>query len=156
MNPASSAKEALIAEALGDLALLLDRLETVGPTVDASRAALLKSSEAIAKEIAEFAPDMRKFTHHAKLQTEKFVAHQLAQATTSAREAQLKLMEEAARELFKTKVDPVVRQVSAQLQHMAQLAQPRKHPWMPWLTHISAFVTGAALTWLVVVAIWVR
>jgi hypothetical protein len=46
--------------------------------------------------------------------------------------------------------------VLAQLAYLARLAQPRKNPWVPWLTHGAAFVTGAALTWLVVVAIWFR
>lgn len=155
MNCPSTAKEALLAEALGDMASLVDRLDLMAPKVDASRQALLKSSESIAREIAKFAPDMQAFTHHAKVQTEKYVNRHLTEATASSREAQLRAMQEGAREMFKKEVDPVVRQVSAQLQQLALLAQPRKNPWVPWLTHGAAFVTGAALTWLVV-AIWVR
>ena len=81
----------------------------------------------------------------------------LTEATASSREAQLRAMQEGALEMFKKEVDPVVRRVSAKLQQLALLAQPRKNLWMPWLTHGSAFVTGAALTRVVVVvAIWVR
>lgn len=156
MNGTSTAREALIAEALGDLALLLDRLEKVGPKVDETRQALQKSSDSISREIARFAPDMQAFTLHAKLETEKYVNRHVEAAIVSAREEQLRVMQEGARDLFKKEVDPVVRQVSAQLHRLAQLAQPRPNPWMPWLTHGAAFATGTAMTWLAVVMIWLR
>jgi GTPase involved in cell partitioning and DNA repair len=153
MNRPSTAKEALIAEALGDMDLLLKRLEAVVPLVDGTRKTLIKSSEMISREIATFAPHMKEFTDYAKIQTAKQIDRSVVEVTQRAKEAQLQAMQEAAREMFRKEVDPVVRQVSAQLQQLARLAQSRKNPWMPWLTHGSAFMAGTALTWLVVAAI---
>jgi hypothetical protein len=42
------------------------------------------------------------------------------------------------------------------MRYLARLAQPDQNRWLPWLTHSASFVTGAALTWLAVVLIWVR
>lgn len=65
-------------------------------------------------------------------------------------------MQEAAQELFRKELLPLVNRLMAPLEHLTRLARPRPTPWMPWLTHCAAFLTGAALTWLVVVMIWVR
>ncbi|WP_157538816.1 hypothetical protein [Hydrogenophaga flava] len=80
----------------------------------------------------------------------------MAEVTQRAKETQIQVMQETAQELFKKEFHPLVNQVIARLEHLARLAQPRPNPWMPRLTHGAAFVTGAALTWLVVVMIWVR
>lgn len=156
MNRMSTAKEALIAEALGDLDLLLKRLEAVVPLVDATRKTLIKSTEMVSREIAGFAPHMKQFTDYAKVQTAKQIDRSVTDVTQRAKEMQVEAMREAALELFKKEFHPLVNQVIARLEHLTQLAQPRPNPWMPWLTHSAAFVTGAALTWLVAVMIWVR
>jgi len=75
--------------------------------------------------------------------------------TAKTLDTQILSMQSAAREIFIKAFHPVVNQVLAELAHLARLAQPRRNPWVPWLTHGAAFVTGAALTWLVA-AIWVR
>lgn len=151
MNRPSTAKEALIAEALGDLDLLLKRLEAVVPLVDSTRKTLIKSSETISREIATFAPHMKEFTDYAKIQTAKQIDRSVVEVTQRAKEAQLQSMQEAAREMFKKEVDPVVRQVLAQLQ---QIAQQRDHPFDRWATYAMAFCCGCLLT--VVVLTWVR
>ena len=96
MNHPSTVKELLHAEALNDLAKLTDRLEIVVPKVDASRRALLESSEAIANG------DRRVCAGHAQVHPPrqgaggKVRGAPAGTGTISARETQRKVMEEAA------------------------------------------------------------
>lgn len=69
---------------------------------------------------------------------------------------QIVAMRSAAREMFNQKFDPKVHRVVPQLQHLEKLLHPDQSPWLPWLALGTAFVTGAALTWVVVVMIWFR
>jgi hypothetical protein len=156
MNRMRTAKEALIAEALGDLNLLLKRLEAVVPLVDGTRKTLIKSTEMVSREIAGFAPQMKEFTDYAKIQTAKQIDRTVMEVTQRAKEMQVQAMREAALDMFKKEFHPTVNQVIARLEHLARLAQPRPNPWMPCLTHGASFMTGAALTWLVMVVIWAR
>jgi hypothetical protein len=124
MNRPSTAKEALIAEALGEACAFDNRMS-----------ALTQKAVDVAS------------TH---------IVRRANEVTAKTLDTQILAMQSAAREMFNKEFHPVVNQVLAQLAHLARLAQPRKYPWVPWLTHGAAFVSGAALTWLVVVAIWVR
>ena len=156
MNRMSTAKEALFAEAQKRQLRLITGKVAVVPLVDATRKSLIKSTEMVSHEIASFAPHMKQFTDYAKVQTAKQIDRSVTDVTQRAKEMQVQAMREAALDMFQKEFHPTVNQVIARLEHLARLAQPRPTPWMPWLTHGAAFVTGAALTWLVVVMIWVR
>lgn len=58
MNRPTTAKEALIAEALGDMAALIERLETLAPELQASRQALVLSHKELVNEVAIFKAQM--------------------------------------------------------------------------------------------------
>ena len=53
MNP-STAREALIVETLGEVAALIDRVEAVAPSMDASRQTLVQASAELASAVAAF------------------------------------------------------------------------------------------------------
>lgn len=95
MNRMSTAKEALIAEALGDMDLLLKRLEAVVPLVDGTRKTLIKSADMVSREIAGFAPHMKEFTDYAKIQTAKQIDRSVTDVTQRAKEMQVQAMREA-------------------------------------------------------------
>lgn len=142
MNRTSTAKEALIAEALGDLATLLDRVEAVVPHVDESRKALILTGEVLSRKIANIEPEMKEFTGRAKQETAKYLDRYLSEAARNARDTQTAAMQEAAREMFKKEVNPVVRQVLAHLQH---IAMQRDRLFEQSLTHAFTFTVGYLL-----------
>lgn len=69
---------------------------------------------------------------------------------------QMVAMQSAAREMFNKEFHPLVNRAVTRLEYLTRLAEPVQNPWMPWVTHGAVFVTGAALTWQVVVMIWMR
>ena len=54
MNRPSTAKEALIAEALGDMASLINRLEKLAPVMSTVHQELAQSSHALVREVSMF------------------------------------------------------------------------------------------------------
>ena len=111
MSGTSSAREALIAEALGEMAELLDRLEAVAPALDVSRLALINASTELAGQVTAFESRMAGITENAKAQAVKHIARRTEEIARVSGEAQTRAMEEAARMLFRTEVGPALQRV---------------------------------------------
>ena len=156
MNGTSSAREALLAEALGEMAALLDRLEAVAPALDVSRQALINAGTELASQVTAFESRMAGITENAKMQAVKHIARRTDEITRVAAEAQTRAMEEAARMLFRTEVGPALQRVAMPLQHLADLAHPGAHPWQQWLTHAATAAAASAVTWALAAWLWIR
>src|SRR6218665_3319458 len=156
MNGMSNAKEALIAEVLGDMASLIERIEKLGPDMEVSRRELLKASNHLAFQMSGFEGRIAKLSENAVDLCVSQINQKASGVCANTQNTQIAAMQSAAREMFNKEFLPVVNRVVSQLEQLARLFQPDRNPWLPWLTHGGAFVTGAALTWLVVVMIWVR
>ena len=156
MNGTSSAREALIAETLGEMAALLDRVEAVAPALDASRLALINASTELAGQVTAFESRMAGITENAKMQAVKHIARRTDEITRVSAEAQTRAMEEAARMLFKTEVGPALQRVAMPLQHLADLAHRGAHPWQHWLTHAATAAASSASTWALAAWLWAR
>jgi uncharacterized protein with PhoU and TrkA domain len=156
MNGTSSAREALIAEALGEMAALLDRVEAVAPALDASRLALIHASTELAGQVTAFESRMAGITENAKIQAVKHIARRTEEIARASAEAQTRAMEEAARMLFRTEVGPALQRVAMPLQHLADLAHRGAHPWQHWLTHAATAVAASAVTWALAAWLWAR
>ena len=156
MNSTSSAREALIAETLGEMAALLDRVEAVAPALDASRLALINASTELAGQVTAFESRMAGITENAKMQAVKHIARRTDESARVSAEAQTRAMEEAARMLFRTEVGPALQRVAMPLQHLADLAHRGAHPWQHWLTHVATAVAASAATWALAAWLWAR
>lgn len=147
MNRMSTAKEALFAEALGDMTSLIDRLEKLAPVLSAAEKELAQTGNSLVSEVSMFEFRMNGVSDRAAESCLKQIAHRATGVCVETLDQQILAMQSAARELFSKNFDPKVSQVVFQLERLAQLAQPRPDPWMPWLTHGFAFATGIVLTW---------
>lgn len=156
MNGTSSAREALIAETLGEMAALLDRVEAVAPALDASRLALISANTELAGQVTAFESRMAGITENAKVQAVKYIARRTDEIARSAVETQTRVMEESARMLFRTEVGPALQRVAMPLQHLADLAYRGARPWQHWLTHAATAVVASALTWTLAAWLWAR
>jgi uncharacterized protein with PhoU and TrkA domain len=156
MNGTGSAREALIAEALGEVAALLDRLEAVGPALDGSRLALIHTSSELAGQVTAFESRMAGITENAKTQAVKHIARRTEEIARVSADAQTRAMEEAARMLFRTEVGPALQRVAVPLQHLADLAHRGAHPWQHWLTHAATAVVASGLSWALAAWLWAR
>jgi len=156
MNGTSSAREALIAETLGEMAGLLDRVEAVAPALDSSRLALINASTELARQVTAFESRMGGITENAKTQAVKHIARRTDEIARLSAQAQTRAMEEAARSLFRTEVGPALQRVAIPLQHLADLAHRGAHPWQHWLTHAATAFVASGVTWATAAWLWAR
>lgn len=156
MNRPSTAKEALIAEALGDMAGLIDRLEKLAPVMSIAHQELVQSSHALVSKVSMFEFRMSDISQNPVELCVKQIEQKASGVCAQTLNSQILAMQSAAREMFNKEFHPVVNRTVTQLEYLARLAQPDQNRWLPWLTHGASFVTGAALTWLTVMMIWVR
>lgn len=148
MNGPSTAREALIAETIGELGRLLDRAEAVQAAMAQSRQGLLDAHAQLAQQLAQVAA----ITEHAKVQA---VKHILARADEAARrtvEAQTRAMSEAAQALFRTEIEPAIQRLTAPLESLVRRQSQRAD----WLTQVATAVVSSTLTWLVAAWLWNR
>ncbi len=104
MNRPSTAREALIVEAIGEVAALIDRVEALAPALDASRLALVQASADVAGQVVAFEKRMVAITENAKAQAIRHIARRTDELARSSLDAQTRAMEEAVRVVFRAEV----------------------------------------------------
>ena len=153
MSPPGTAREALIAEAIGEVAALIDRVEAVAPSMDEARRALVRASVELAGQVVAFENRMTAITENAKVQAVRHIARRTDEVARSSMDTQTRAMEEAARALFRTEIGPTLQRLVMPLQHLAERGD---RPWERWLTHAATAAVASAVTWVLVAYLWVR
>jgi len=156
MSGPSSAREALLFEALGEVAILLERVETVAPAMDASRLALISASTELTHRVGVFESRMAALTDNAQVQAIKHIARRIDELAHRSLDAQTQAMEDAARTIFRAEVGPALQRTALPLQQLAALAQDSMRPWNRWLTHVATAVLTSALSWAMAAWLWLR
>jgi hypothetical protein len=147
----STAREALIVEAIGDVAQLLKRVEALGPTLDDTCQALLQASTAFEDQVLTFERQIAATTDHVKTQTVKYMAVQAADASRRSIEQQSRAMADAARVAFGAELGTTIQRLQMTLQ---PLLEQRERWWESWLTHATAAAASATVTWVLLVYAW--
>ena len=156
MPDLTTAREELMAVAIGQLGELLDRMDTLAPILDASRMELLRISTDLAEKVEAYAKRMDEITENAKMQTVKHIARRADEMARETVDTQTRAMEEAARAVFRNEVGPALQRVTLPLQDVADLARKGARPWEGWLLHAATAVLASDVSWAMAAWLWLR
>jgi len=145
MTSPATAREALIAEAIGDLAKLLDRAEALQSAMLESRQALVDAHAQLADQLAAFDAHVAALTEKAKVQMVKHVLVRTDEAARRSVDLQSRAMADAARVAFGAELGATLQRLQVTLQ---PLIERQGNRWEWWLTHAAAAAAASAGTWV--------
>lgn len=156
MSDLTTTREALMAEAIGDLGKLLDRVETLVPTLEARQLELVQASADLAGQVNAYAIRIEDITENMKSQAVKYMARRADELVRATVDTQTRAMEEAARTVFRSEVGPTLQRMVQPLQDVADMARRGARPWEWWLLHAATAVLSSALSWGMAAWLWLR
>lgn len=149
MGP-STAREALIIEAIGEVARLIRQVEDLAPDMQETCQALHRADAHLHKHLAGFEARMAAISEHAKTQT---VQHLETRMNATAQQFAARLcgaLADAAQQAFQDQVGATVKRQQYVLQELEALLrglkQQRAERWVPWATHTATALLTALLT----------
>lgn len=143
MSPPTSVREALIAEALGEVAQLIDRVEALVPAMDEARRRLVQASVDLVLQGQTFERQINGFTEHAKTATARYAGQRTEELTRQALQTQRRAMNETAQSLFASELQPALQRLASPLQ---ELVSRLDRPWEGWVTHAATAAVSSVLT----------
>lgn len=145
MTEPTTAREALIVEAVGEAARLIRQVEVLAPVLDEMCQALLQADTQLRDTLAGFESRMAAITEDAKTRTVQHLAARVDEATRRSIEQQSRAMADAARVAFGAELDATTQRLQLALQRLIERPELR---WERWLTHLAAAATASAATWI--------
>jgi hypothetical protein len=146
----STAREALIAEALGETAQLLDRVERLVPAMMRAQKALTQANTDLVHSINVMGRATSAVTSQAQTKAVEHIAKRTNEMTLVALNQQAEAMKQAARAAFSQEADGTVRKLNASLLNAVERIEKSNRPWDAWLTHAAAAVMAWAATFALV------
>ena len=144
MTDPATAREALIVEAIGDVAKLLREVEAVAPALDQTCQALLLANASLRDELSGFERRMAAITENAKTVTAKHLAARADEAARRSIDQQSRAMADGARVAFGAELGATMQRLQATLQPLIE-RQARR--WETWMTHAAAAAVASGATW---------
>ena len=149
MRQPATARDALIAELLGDFVAVLDRIEAVAPSLRETRDQLELTATRLRGDVGPFQEricTMAFKTQDAAIQQITERSRALARATL---DEQVRAMRECARRISTDEVALPLQRLVVDLQQTMRDANRR---WEHWLTHAATAVVAAALSSILLAA----
>ena len=143
MSHPRTAREALLAEVIGDVAKLIERLEAIGPVVDQGCGALDEARQSLRQDLANLEHRIAAVTEAAKSQATRQVALRVDEAARRTIEAQSRAMADAARIAFGAELGATMQRLHVELR---PLLEDRHRRWESWLTHAATALASALAT----------
>jgi ubiquinone biosynthesis protein UbiJ len=138
----------LVAELIGDVAQLLDRVETLTPIINDARHSLTDAARNLAASVGPLQTDMAALADHTKTKAVEHIVRRTNLIAAQTLQEQTRAMTESARAIINSEVGPPLRQLAATVKDVVERAH---RPWDAWLTHAAtAIVSGICSAGLVV------
>ena len=142
-NP-TTAREALIVEALGEAAKLIRQVEALAPVLVETCQALLQANVNLRDSLSGFESRMAAITENAKARTVQHLAVRIEEAARRSVESQGRAMADAARVAFGAELGATMQRLQSALQ---PLIERQERHWESWLTHLAVASAASAVTW---------
>jgi len=153
VNGPGSAREALIAEVVGDLARMLDRAEALERSMVLSRQALADAHGRLGDQLAEFEAQVTALTERAKVQAVKHILARTDEAARRSIDQQGRAMADAARVACGAELGATMQRLHLALQPLVDM---RRRCWERWLAPAAVAATASAVTWVTAAWLWAR
>lgn len=137
MSPPSNAREALIAELMGEVSTLLDRVDTLIPAMNTTCDALTRARAEIDARAAQAQGSIAALTEAAKTHAVRHIAHRTEELARRTAEAQSSAMQMAAQRAFRTELEPALGQLKLML-GVGLRSQ--------WLAHAATAIASSLVT----------
>jgi hypothetical protein len=144
MADPSTAREALIVEALGEVARLIRQVEGLEPVLAQSCQAVKQATALLNDNLVDFERRMTAIAENAKGRAVQHVAARIDDALRRSIDQQSRAMADAARVAFSAELGATVQRLQSTLQ--ALIERPRRR-WEQWLVHAAVAAAVSALTW---------
>ncbi|MCC5617912.1 hypothetical protein LC605_23070 [Nostoc sp. CHAB 5836] len=147
MNAAQTAREALVLEALGDIAGLLDRVDALAAQLSATGDKVTQASERLQSQAAAMEPRMAQLAEHAQGVAAKHIARSTREILHSAAESERHSMAAFASALFHSELYPTLHS----LQQAATACAERRgglqvYGWACAASALASAILSSALT----------
>ncbi|MGQ3050261.1 MAG: hypothetical protein ACT6S0_00620 [Roseateles sp.] len=144
MTMTSSAREALIAELLGEVAALLNRVDTLLPALQEQCDAVTRAGVGLEERAAKTEAHIAAIAGAASTHAVKHIARKADEMARSTVDAQTRAIQAAAHELFRTELSATLRQVTAAMDKAQQRTRVRW--WSYAATAIGTSLVSCAFT----------
>ena len=145
MSGPSNAREALIAELVGEVSALLDRVDTLVPAINAACDAAIRAGAALESSAGQAERRIAAFTEAAKAHAVEHIAKRTNELARSAGEAQLVGMRKMACEVARTELATAFQQMLRQHLQQANCQRAGSGWWTYAITALCAAALGAVL-----------
>jgi hypothetical protein len=146
-----SAREALIAEALGDLAALLERIDAVRPSIESACADLTRASTAMVDVATDAEDRIKAVAQSATALAVKRIARRANETVASAADRETAALRAVAAEVLRTELGASLRGITQVLGQRSVLAQRTRAIWG---AAVSGAIGGASITGAVSAYLW--
>ncbi len=147
MSHPNTTREALLAEAIGDLGQVLDRLERCQVIVEGADKSFVRAALALGQQTNVFQKQLNDLTRAAERDARQRIEALAAQKAEEIAAAQAEAMNKAANQMFADLLRPSMTRLVGPLD---QLHQRLDHPWRDWISHALTAASSASWTYVVI------